>query len=386
VVLPTLGIGGGKGEIRITADAVLLDANLGTTTYQDYGVTRTRMTGAMVADGYDAEIRIDATGRVDIGTSSGVPLLAARGVEQVFNRTFQSGNAPIVVKAAQTETALEPGRQEFVTLYARALGDSDATGDNAHVVVRGNGSDVLLESGAMILTRTGDFVSTTPVNPSASAPISFINDGGTVTVNGDMLSEAAAFSNTFRSVTVEGLGVNVTGTIDAANVSLRANSGDILFNGDALARFQLLNDGSGSIDFNAAGSASVSFARALSGDISLAATNHLNVASVTAGSTNRVTLSGGTGITRTFGGRITAGSLDVTTTGGVFLVTTVNNLSVNNTGSGTVDFVNDQALRITGINAGSADVDIRTTSGDLTVGGNLNAAGQLVTLDAAGAP
>ena len=74
-------------------------------------------------------------------------------------------------------------------------------------------------------------IETGHVNPFASAPISFINDGGTVTVNGNMLSEAAASTSAFRSVTIEGNGVNITGDLNVGRVTARANAGNIVFNG-----------------------------------------------------------------------------------------------------------------------------------------------------------
>jgi len=338
---------------------------------------------------------LNGTGQVEVGNASvGVPLIAARASERAdiqFNLNQGSDPNPrIVIRQATTPILDEVGAPEYVTLYSRTLGNSNSTGDQAMIRLFGRASsgDMTLDSGALLHARTGDFLSSTPANPTGSALIGFNNSialsPGTININGNLLGEATGSSFGAATVFLWGGAVNAPGAITAnGRLEVKVTSGNLVLGGKSVERYDLFNSGSGSIDLSVTGDATVVQAVADSGDVSLSASGALSFGNVTAGSTGTVSLDSGPGINHMFS-TVTGALLDLTTVGGGLVNTSVSQLSASNTGGGTIDITNASALDIAGITAGSADINITTLAGDLTYSGGIDATGQIVTLTPAG--
>jgi hypothetical protein len=397
------------GNLTATGSTVTLSAT-GAIGQTSGFITAATLTGSSVGGatltGANRVTSLGAFSDTGAGNATGFSFTDAQALGTAG--TVQSSGQITLKTTGGTGSALTLGGNLTATGNTVTLTTSGAIGQAGGIITAGMLTGTAV--GSVSLDKNNAVGTFNFSNSLVSGDVSF-TDAVPLTVSG-------GFSNQDLTITTtSGAGITLTGTLHAsANLTLDSAGtiaetgaglvqsgggfsgssvgGATLTGNNAVISFQnFTNTVSGDIDFtNTAVNASVS-GLASFGDLTVAGAGILVAGDLTVGSGGTLTLTS-TGAISQSGGVITAATLTGSSVGGTTLnganlVTSLGAFSDTGAGNATGFSLTDaQALSITGTLQSTGQIKLTTTGGTastLTLGGNMTAAGNTVTLTATGA-
>jgi filamentous hemagglutinin family protein len=365
----TLGTGGTIADLTgITAGSY----RIGAVTVPGSGSTTTAgsITTLSAFDLANTNLELDATGAITatVGALTNVATLSgSAGTSADLSNTsnsvttlsnFTAGTSLNFVNTSALSAAGDTATSGTLSLRT-VSGDLTLTG------AIGAGTTVTLTSTAGAISQTGGVITATTLTGSSATTTSL--------ADANVIANLGAFT-TSGNFTL----FNTATLTQTAGTTLDAGAGDIKIDNGAAAFTQ-----SGTITTTANTATAVTVQN----------TGALSLNAVTSGSSGTVTL-GAAGvtvgaITQASGGVITTGTLTGSSVGGATLdnANQVAHLGAfSNATSGTLMFTDNQSFDTTGIVSNTvAALNLKTTTGDITLGFNVTATGQTLTLTSAGA-